>query len=70
MPFRAAELLAARKLTGYALHKASKGRIPLRTAYRVVDGSVDRLPAAQVLALCEVLGVSPNQLFGWDRGKG
>jgi DNA-binding Xre family transcriptional regulator len=74
MRLRIRELLAARDMTAHALAKASGGRIPVTTAYRMVaaDGRLSTLKATVLDALCGVLGVDPGALFEVQarRGKG
>lgn len=62
---RLPELLDVRQMTPYALAKASKGRISLSTAYRIVRarGRVALFNAELLDALCDVLRVEPNELF-------
>ena len=65
MRLRLPELLDAREMTPYALAKASRGRISMSTAYRLVDlkGHLDSFDAEMLEALCDVLGVEPGDLL-------
>ena len=66
------ELLAERGMTAYAMHKASKGRISLSSAYRLAEGEFREISADMMDALCDVLRVEPGELFARDtkrRGK-
>lgn len=65
MRLRIPELLAKRGLTAHALAKQSKGRISRAMAYRYVKqrGAFRCLSPEQLDALCEVLAVSPGELF-------
>jgi DNA-binding Xre family transcriptional regulator len=65
MRLRFPELLDAREMTPYALAKASRGRISMSTAYRLVDlrGHLDSFDAEMLEALCEVLDVEPGTLL-------
>jgi DNA-binding Xre family transcriptional regulator len=59
------ELLRKRGLTVYALAKASKGRISLPMAYRLVRrrGRFTTIKSDVLDALCEVFEVGINELF-------
>jgi DNA-binding Xre family transcriptional regulator len=67
MRLRIRELLAERGMTAYALAKASDGRIPMQSAYRLVqeDGRLPTFKASVLEALCDVLDVEPGEL--WER---
>lgn len=60
---RISELLETKGLTGYALHKASGGRISLSTAYRLAKGEERALRTDMVDALCDVLECEPGDLY-------
>lgn len=65
MRLRLPELLEARELTAYALAKQSDGRITRSLAYRLVSdrGTFKCLRPEQLEALCDLLEVSPGELF-------
>ena len=69
MRLRLPELLKARGLTPYALARASRGRISMSLAYRMQreQGAFKCLSPDALEALCEVLGVGPEDLF--ERGS-
>lgn len=72
MRFRLPELMRARGIpTAYALTKASKGAIPITTAHRLVtaDGHPKRVDLATLDVLCDVLEVSPGELFERDKPR-
>jgi DNA-binding Xre family transcriptional regulator len=71
MRLRLPELLEARGLTAYQIVKASDGRISTSTAYRVVRnrGRAKSFDASFLEALCDVLGVTPGELFERDGNK-
>ena len=62
---RLAELLAERATTPYLVAKASGGRIGVRTMYRLAErnGRLKSFDSDVVDALCDVLGVTPGELF-------
>lgn len=66
---RIPELLEAADLTAWGLHRRSGGRISASTAYRLVQfrGELANFPAATIEALCDVLGVTPGDLFERDK---
>lgn len=68
MRLRLPELLDERDMTAYALAKQSNGRISEATAYRLVRqrGRVATFDAALLDALCDIFGVSPNDVL--ERG--
>jgi DNA-binding Xre family transcriptional regulator len=65
MRLRIDELLRRRGLTAYALSKASKGRISLPMAYRLLRrrGRFNSIKSDVLDALCEVFEVNPGDLF-------
>jgi DNA-binding Xre family transcriptional regulator len=71
MRLRIPELLEERGLTAYHLAQQSGGRISQRIAYRYVElgGRVKCFDANIMDALCDVLGVEPNELFERERPK-
>jgi DNA-binding Xre family transcriptional regulator len=71
MRLRIRELLAERGMTAYALAKASGGRIPMQSAYRLVqeDGRLPTFKASMLDALCDVLEVGPSELFDAERPR-
>lgn len=58
-------------MTAYALAKASGGRIPMQSAYRLVheDGRLPTFKASMLDALCDVLEVEPAALFELERRR-
>ncbi len=58
-------------MTAYALAKQSDGRISLSTSYRLcrMNGRLESFEAAALEALCDVLGVTPGELFERDGVK-
>jgi hypothetical protein len=71
MRLRIPELFNVRQMTAYAVARASNGRISLSTAYRLTRarGRFQRVSRGFLLALCEVLHVSPGELFEMKRGR-
>ncbi|MCO4098767.1 MAG: helix-turn-helix transcriptional regulator [Gemmatimonas sp.] len=65
MRLRLPESLDAANLTAYALAKQSGERISLSIAYRLcrLKGRLESFDAAALDALCDVLGVTPGELF-------
>ena len=64
MRLRVPELLAERRMTAYALHKASDGRISLSTAYRLATGEFREVSSGVLEALCDVFAITdPGPLF-------
>ena len=64
MRLRVPELLAERKMTAYAMHKASGGRISLSMAYRLAKGTFGLISADVLEALCDVFEIDdPGPLF-------
>jgi DNA-binding Xre family transcriptional regulator len=71
MRLRVPELLAERKMTAYALHKASGGRISLSMAYRLAKGSFGMVSADVLEALCDIFAIDdPGPLFARERPPG
>jgi len=69
MRLRVPELLAERKMTAYAMHKASGGRISLSMAYRLAKGTFGTLSGDVLEALCDIFGIEdPGPLFLRERG--
>jgi DNA-binding Xre family transcriptional regulator len=71
MRIRINELLEARGLSPYGLAMGSKGRISLSAAHRLAreNGRVKLFSAALLDALCDVLGVEPNELLEREPAK-
>ncbi len=69
MRFLGADLLAQRGLTAYRLAAQSGGRIAQRTAYRIAKGEKQALDPDEMAALCDVLGVTPADLFEYRPRK-
>jgi hypothetical protein len=74
---RLPELLNSQIPTAYAIAKASRERISLSAAHRLVAarGAVQRYDADVIEALCEMFRIGPGELFELDgegrrRGKG
>lgn len=63
---RISELLSARGLTGYQLHKRSRGRLSLSTANRLARNEASALRLDVIETLCDVLGVEPGDLYARD----
>lgn len=65
MRLRLPEILEAQDMTAYALAQASGGRISMSLAYRVQreGGAFKCLSPEALEALCEVLEVTPGELF-------
>jgi DNA-binding Xre family transcriptional regulator len=64
MRLRVPQLLAERKMTAYAMHKASGGRISLSMAYRLAKGTFGMISADVLEALCDIFGIEdPGPLF-------
>ena len=72
MRLRIPELYHARRMTAYAVARASKGRISLSTAYRLhrANGKFDRVSSSFLSALCDVLKVRPGDLFERTASRG
>jgi DNA-binding Xre family transcriptional regulator len=68
---RTPELLKQRKLSAYRLAKDSGGRISMSVAYRLArpTGGEKAVAFDVLAALCDVLKVSPNELFSRDDEK-
>jgi DNA-binding Xre family transcriptional regulator len=68
MRLRLPELLSERRTTAYAVAKASDKRISMSTLYRLTKsaGRVAAFDASLCEALCDVLGVTPGELFETD----
>jgi len=68
MRLRIPELLTERDKTPYAVARDSGGRISLSTIYRLKDrrGRLETFAADMLEALCDVLKVSPGDLFERD----
>lgn len=71
MRLRLPELLDERKTTAYQVAKDSGGRILPATLYRLVreEGRVKLFSADLCEALCDVLGITPTELFELETGK-
>jgi len=69
MRLRVAEILAERGMTTYRLAQASGGRISLTTAYRLAKDRWVCLPRDVLDALCDVLSVSPGELFEREKAR-
>lgn len=72
MRLRLPELMAAKGIgTAYALSKASKGALTITTAQRLIDaaGHPKRIALETLDTLCDVLDVSPAELFERDKPK-
>lgn len=71
MRIRVPELLEARQMTPYRLHKLSNGRISLSTAYRLnrLHGRLKLFDRDLLDALCDVLEVGPGDLFERKRTR-
>ncbi len=63
MRLRLGELLDARGLTAYALADESDGRLSRSAAYRLLRGQTKSVGFEELAALCDVLGVSVDELF-------
>ena len=65
---RLPELLNEDVPTAYAIAKASRERISLSAAHRLVRarGAVQRFDADVIEALCEIFGIGPGELFELD----
>ena len=65
------ELLDERGMTPYAFSKATKGRVSMSTAYRIVRmrGRLATFDATLLDAICDVLKVKPGQLFERERKR-
>jgi DNA-binding Xre family transcriptional regulator len=68
---RLPELLEKRGMTPYAFSKATKGRVSMSTAYRIVRmrGRLQTFEATLLEAMCEVFRVKPGELFKWERKR-
>ena len=68
---RLPELLEARGLTPYHLHKTSGGRISLSAAYRYtrLRGKVASFDGEILEALCDVLDLEPGELLEREAPK-
>lgn len=71
MRLRLPELLRERGMTPYAFSKATKGRVSLSTAYRIVrmKGRLATFQATVLEAICDGLKVAPSELFEIDRHR-
>ncbi len=69
MRYRLPELMEAKGWTAYRLAEESKGRISMRTIYRIVKqrGRVSQFDGALVEALCDTLGVGIADLLERER---
>jgi DNA-binding Xre family transcriptional regulator len=67
---RVHELMAARKISAYALSKGAD--LPYPTAYRLSrsGGRFGRLHADTLDRLCEYFDVQPGKLLEWTPAKG
>jgi DNA-binding Xre family transcriptional regulator len=71
---RIGELMRERRLSAYALAKASGDRISRSNAYRLEAGSKTVVSLDEVAALCDVFEVEAGELFQrvpekkWKRG--
>jgi DNA-binding Xre family transcriptional regulator len=67
---RLSELLEARGMSPYAFSKATKGRVSMSTAYRIVrmKGRLANYETSVLEAICDVLQVKPSELFERERG--
>ncbi len=65
------ELLEERGMTPYAFSKATKGRVSMSTAYRIVRmrGRLATFEASLLEAACDVLKVKPGELFEMERRR-
>jgi DNA-binding Xre family transcriptional regulator len=64
MRLRVKELLREHGMTAYGLHKRSKGKIGMNTAYRLASGKVETLSLALLEELCRVFELEdPGALF-------
>jgi hypothetical protein len=81
MRLRVPELLHEHRMTPYALHKASTGRISMSAAYRLAKGEFGEVSATVLDALCDVFGIDdpgplltrepmPPQEFGTETRRG
>ena len=71
MRLRVPELLAERKMTAYAMHKASSGRISLSMAYRLARGTFGMISADVLEALCDIFDIQdPGPLLARERPAG
>ena len=66
---RLKELLRERGMTAYAFAKASKGRVSLSGAYRVVRlrGRLAMFDARLIEAMLEAFSIEPGELFTQGR---
>lgn len=71
MRLRIPELLEAKGVSPYRLSRESGGRISMSTVYRLKRerGKLDTYRGAILEALCDVLGVTPGELFERDGNK-
>jgi DNA-binding Xre family transcriptional regulator len=72
MRLRVTELMAQRGLaTAYQLSKASKGRISMTKAYRLVEsaGRPERIELDTLEALCETFNVGPGELLEREKKR-
>ncbi len=70
MPLRLDALMQKRKLNAYRLAQALEGKMTETAVYRLARGEKVTLSAVEVDALCEALDATPNELFGYKKGKG
>ena len=68
---RLRELLKERDMSPYAFSKATRGRVSMSTAYRVVRmrGRLAMFDAKLLDAICDVLQVEPGELFERKRKR-
>ena len=71
MRIRLPELFEERGLTAYAVAQQSAGRISTSVLYRLLrsEGKARYLDAELLDALCDVLGVTPNELLEHETKK-
>jgi DNA-binding Xre family transcriptional regulator len=71
MRMRIPELFAEKKLSPYRVSLDSNGRISMSTAYRLkrVKGRLDTYKNDMIEALCDILDVTPGELFERDKPK-
>lgn len=71
MRIRLPELFEDRGLTAYAVAQQSDGRISTSVLYRLIrsQGKARYLDAALLDALCDVLGITPNELLEHETKK-
>lgn len=71
MRIRLPELFEERGLTAYAVAQQSDGRISTSVLYRLLrsQGKARYLDASLLDALCDVLGITPNELLEHETKK-